>query len=55
MKSLSRAKEMELRQLLTRRDSLMDVKPDDIIRSLKEDKPEGTMVIGDYKIDLTKF
>jgi len=56
VRSLPKAKQMELRQLITRQSSLAQVKPDSLVRTLKtEHKPNGIMQVGNYKLDLSKF
>ena len=56
VRELPRLKQMELRQLLTRQSSLMTIKPDSLVKTLKENhKPSGIMQVGNYKLDLTKM
>jgi len=55
VKNLPRTKQMELRQLLTRQSSLMQVKPDSLVRTLKPEQPDGILQVGNYKLDLNKF
>ena len=56
VRELPRLKQMELRQLLTRQSSLMTIKPDSLVKTLKEKhKPSGIMQVGNYKLDLTKM
>jgi HK97 family phage prohead protease len=45
---------LELRQLLTRYKSLLEIKPD-LLSSLKEEQPSGVLKVGDYKLDLNKM
>jgi HK97 family phage prohead protease len=55
IKSLPRTKQMELRQLITRQNSLKQVKPDSLVRTLKPEQPDGLFEVGNYKLDLSKF
>lgn len=55
VRNMPRQKQMEFRQLITRYKSLNDIKPDSLLDSLKEDKPNGVLSIGDYKLDVSQF
>lgn len=53
IRSLPRGKQLELRQLIKRHYALASLKPD--IKDQLEKTSEGTLKVGDYKIDLTNF
>lgn len=57
IKSLPRVKQMELRQLLTRQKSLLEIKPDSLLSTLTKPKADDVKVlaIGGYKLDVKQF
>lgn len=46
---------MEFRQLVTRYKTLSEIKPDSLLSTLKDSKPEGVLSVGDYKLDVKQF
>lgn len=51
IKSLPKNKQLELRQLITRHNTLAKIKPDDLKRTLEDSKPDtGIVEIGGYKL-----
>lgn len=56
VKSLPRAKQFELRQLITKHISLAAIKPESTRKPLDLSiKPEDVLEIGEYKLELNKF
>lgn len=54
--NMPRAKQMEFRQLLTRYKSLTEIKPDSLLDTLKsKEEPSNLLVVGEYKLDVSKF
>jgi HK97 family phage prohead protease len=54
LRSLPRTKQMELRQLITRQNSLRDIKPESLL-PLKKDEPKNVTKIGGFNLELSKF
>lgn len=56
LRNLPRTKQMEFRQLLTRYKSLLEIQPDSLLKTLKDEEAgKGVLAVGDYKLDVKQF
>lgn len=46
---------MEFRQLITRYKTLSEIKPDSLLSTLKDSKPDEVLSVGNYKLDVRQF